>query len=100
MNFCWWDSNNSYFLAFLYLLKAVVTTSPQSLAIHINQKLCFICQLETSGPLQCPSHSKRSDKGAGYKYFSESIKSFQDLGEIPLGFDPNKIDDGSGIENH
>ena len=26
------------------------------------------------------------------------IKSFQDLGEIPLGFDPKKIDDGSGIE--
>ena len=26
------------------------------------------------------------------------VQSLQDLGEIPLGFDQNKIDDGSGIE--
>jgi hypothetical protein len=38
--------------------------------------------------------------GAGYKSLADSIKSFQDLGEIPLKFDLNKIDqDGSGIAN-
>lgn len=98
MYFLWRDSNSYFFSFFLYPLKAVVMTSPQSLAIPINWKLCVICQLATSEPLQCPANSKRSDKGAGYKSFSESVKSFQDLGEIPLGFDPNKIDDGSGIE--
>ena len=72
--------------------------SPQSLTIPINWKLCVICQLKTSEPLQCPASSKWSDKGDGYRSFSESIKSFQDLSEMPLDFDPNKIDDGSGIE--
>ena len=37
--------------------------------------------------------------GAGYKSLSDNVRSFQDLGEIPMKFDPKRIDDGSGIEN-
>lgn len=49
--------------------------------------------------MQSPANSKRSDFGAGYKSLADSIKSFQDLGEIPLKFDPKNVDDGSGLEN-
>ena len=67
--------------------------------VPIDWKLCVICQLKTNEPLQCPANSKRSDLGAGYKSLADNIKSFQDLDEIPIKFDPQKIDDGSGIEN-
>jgi hypothetical protein len=67
--------------------------------VHINWKLCIICQVKTNEPLQCPANSKRSDVGSGYKSSADNIKSFQDLGEIPQKLDPKKIDDGSGIEN-
>ena len=57
--------------------------------------------VKTTEPFdQCPANSKlRSDVGAGqYKSLSDNIKSFQDLGEIPMKFDPERID-VSGNEN-
>ena len=61
-----------------------------------NWKLCVICQVKTNEPLQCPANSKRKDVGAGYKSLSDNIRSFQDLVEIPMKFDPKRID-GSRI---
>ena len=61
--------------------------------------------VKTTEPFdQCPANSKlRSDVGAGqYKSLSDidtDIKSFQDLGDIPMKFDPKRIDDGLGIES-
>lgn len=61
--------------------------------------MCVLCQEQTNEPLQCPAYSKRNDVGAGYKSLTNSINLFKAIDAIPSFFDPETINDGSGIEN-
>ena len=53
--------------------------------------------------VRCPANSTRSCV-SGYETFVSNLLEFERLGEIPLGVDPKRLDDGEGIqqtlENH
>lgn len=58
---------------------------------------CALCQSDSSEILVCPADSKRKDKGAGYKTFSENILKFHEIGGLPLALDIQRLDEGPGI---
>lgn len=64
----------------------------------VDWKLCILCQHVTDEVLQFPSHTKRTDKGAGYKYVAENIRKFHELDALPFQINLHHIDNGSGIE--
>lgn len=64
----------------------------------IDWRLCILCQKETQEQLQCPANSKRKDIGAGYKYVSENLRQFHEIGSMPVDIRLEQLDAGNGIE--
>ena len=61
-----------------------------SSCINTDWSNCFICQNGTSEKLITPR--------CGYKTLSNNIPIFQSISALPLYLNPQRLDDGSGIE--
>ena len=60
-------------------------------------ELCVICQESNKERLQCPTDSRRADKGAGYKTLADNLKQFADMGYMPKDVNLSRLDEGDGI---
>lgn len=63
-----------------------------------NWELCALCQEDTGDVLQCPVNSTKAPIGSGYKSLAEHLVKFQELGQMPIEVDMNRLDEGNGIE--
>lgn len=61
--------------------------------------MCILCQEQKNEKLQCPSNSKRSDVGEGYRRMAENMEGFFDINRIPFDVQKSQLDDGSGMYN-
>ena len=52
---------------------------------------CIVCLQMTDDVPHCPANSKRSDVGIGYETFAKDLKSFQELGQMPVPIDIEKL---------
>ena len=68
-----------------------------NIQIETQWTKCVLCQIETNEPTSCPVKSMRVDKCIGYHTLAENIKAFDEIGDIPLGIDVQRINDGTGI---
>ena len=57
----------------------------------IDWEQCIVCQQMTDDVPHCPANSKRSDVGTGYETFAKDLKSFQELGQMPVPIDTEKL---------
>ena len=60
---------------------------------------CILCQETTAEPLQCPENTRRSDIefGKGYRTLANNIIQFNELGNLPISIDTERLDEDSGI---
>ena len=59
---------------------------------------CAICQMDKGDqPTRCPAKGT-GPHASGYKTFVSNLQEFHDLGEVPKGVDPQRLDEGQGIE--
>ena len=67
---------------------------------HQRLEKCCLCQKVTNEVLQCPAKSKRLDIGVGqgYSTLSASIMHLNELHELPIPVDLERLDEGNGIE--
>lgn len=61
---------------------------------------CCLCQEDTkneglTSPFASLYHDREHD---GNKMLSTNVPLFQEIGEMPLTFDPARLDEGTGIE--
>ena len=47
-------------------------------------KHCFLCQVDTKAPLECPDRSMRSTYGNGYASLVEYLMQFKSLGHMSV----------------
>jgi len=68
--------------------------------VNTDWKKCCLCQRITNELLQCPLKSKRLDidVGQGYSTLSANIICLNELQELPIPVDMERLDEGSGIE--
>ena len=62
---------------------------------HLDWSACALCQKGTKESLICPA---RRD-GDGYRYISENLQQFQELGVSPVDTSFELLDEGDGFEN-
>ena len=70
--------------------------------MNTNWKKCCLCQKVTNELLQCPTKSKRVDIGVGQGYYSTlsaNIIQLNELHDLPMLIDLQRLDEGSGIES-
>ena len=89
---------SKWFYIFIYRLEEPPgELDSRTPATPTNWNQCFICQTVTDEPLKCPADSKRKNLGAGYVTFAQNVERFQDLNSLPVQFDIQGLDDGTGI---
>lgn len=68
--------------------------------ISTDWKKCILCQKVTTESLRCPAESIRNDVGVGlgYSTLSLNLVRFNELHEMPIPIDLNRLDDGNGLE--
>ena len=58
---------------------------------------CCLCQEDTKEDLKCPPTRYTLEQN-GYKMIGENIPLFHQMNEMPIKFDPARLDEGNGIE--
>ena len=59
-----------------------------------NWGTCVICQTVTREALQCPGETARQCVGDGYSTLAENLVHFNELQEMPIEIDVQKLDEG------
>ena len=60
-----------------------------------NWQLCFLCQRDDSGHLQCTINAKGTK--SGYQYIALNLLEFKRLGCVPMNVNLHRLDEGCGI---
>ena len=60
-----------------------------------NWQLCFLCQIDDNGHLQCPINAKGTK--SGYQYIASNLLEFKGLGCVPMNVNLDRLDEGYGI---
>ena len=84
-------------------LKSFQLLNPQESGpsrVKTDWKKCCLCQKVTNELLQCPAKSNRVDIGIGqgYSTLSANIMHHNELHELPMPVDLERLDEGSGIQ--
>lgn len=84
-----------------HLLVDVSMSSPKQAkqGDPINWEICVLCQKDNGGILQCPANSTKAPIGSGYKSLAEHLSKFEELGQMLVELDINRLDEGNGIES-
>ena len=75
-----------------------LTTPLEEYNTPIDWNLCVFCEKDTSEKLQCPTEFTERFRGDGYATIAENLKSFNDLGCLPVNIKLTRLDDGDGIQ--
>lgn len=59
---------------------------------------CCLCQLPKKEPLKSPGANPSKRGEDGYRQLSRNIPQFLALNQMPIKFDPRRLDEGNGIE--
>ncbi|MGH0137981.1 UNVERIFIED_CONTAM: hypothetical protein FKN15_068919 [Acipenser sinensis] len=63
-----------------------------------NWELCVLCQKEAGEAVQCPAKSTKAPIDSTYKSLAGHLSQFQELGHMPMDIDPERLNDGDGME--
>ena len=72
-------------------------TYPSANKQQTDWNKCCICQNQKMGE-QLKSPPARRVKHDGYSMLATNIPLFKEMNQLPLIFDPSRLDEGSGIE--
>jgi len=61
----------------------------------MNCQLCFLCQTDDNGHLQCPINARGSK--SGYQYIASNLLEFKRLDCVPMNINFDRLDELSGI---
>ena len=64
----------------------------------IDWNMCVFCEKDTSEKLQCPAEFTERFRGVGYATIAENLKTFNDLGCLPVNMKLTRLDYGDGIQ--
>ena len=65
------------------LVDTAIPVSELQGAITWQWQRCILCQTKTHERLQCPTNSRRTEKGAGYESLAKILPDFVAIGDLP-----------------
>ena len=87
--------------------QSTIFSSTQHSLIHLSKpsptpkrtrSFVFFAKHETEEALRCPAKSTKTPDGSGYVSLAKNLLQFQDLGQMPLELNLDRLNDGSGVE--
>ena len=71
----------------------------KEIEVKTDWNKCILCQAITTESLKCPADSTHPNVVAGgYSTLSLNILRFNELNELPISLNLNRLDEGNGIE--
>ena len=73
----------------------------KEIEVKTDWNKCILCQAITTESLKCPADSTHPNVVAGgYSTLSSNILRFNELNELPISFNLNRLDEGKGYRTN